>query len=394
MRVLIAHNAYRYRGGEEQAIESDRALLEAKGHHVELYVRKYDELAPNDGILRGARLALAAFWSARTYLEVRRLIRAGRPDVLHVHNIFPLISASVYRAAHAERVPVVQTLHNYRLVCPASTLLRDGKPCELCVGTAPWRAVRYRCYRDSRLQSLALATILTTHRALGTWSSDVDAYVALTEFGRRLFVRGGLPPDRIFVRHNAVHARARHPYHGARSAIFVGRLSREKGVKVLLDAWRALPEVPLEIIGDGPLAAEVHAAAMRPELAHVRVLGQLPHGEVLEHVARAGMLVFPSVCYEGFALAIAEALAQGIPVIGSRLGAQAEIVRDGVSGLLFRAGDANALRDAVRRVVDTDGLADDLSRGARAEFDSRFSPDISYRALIDIYRRVATSASA
>ena len=393
MRVLIAHNAYRYRGGEEQAVESDRALLEAHGHEVRLYLRDYGEVARMDGAFGGARLALSALWNVRTYLEVRRFIRARRPDVLHAHNIFPLVSASVYRAAHAEGVPVVQTLHNYRLVCPASTLLRDARPCELCVGHTPWRAVRYRCYRDSRAQSLALAAVLTAHRLFGTWRDDVDAYIALTEFGRRIFIRGGLPADRIFVRHNAVKAQPARDYAGARSAVFVGRLSREKGVDVLLDAWRSLPQVPLEIIGDGPLASEVRAAVARPELAHVRVLGELAHREVLAHVGAAGMLVFPSLCYEGFALAIAEALAQGVPVVGSRLGAQAEIVRDGVSGLLFRAGDATTLRDAVRRLVDDDEFARQLSRGARTEFEKRFSPELSYRALIDVYQRVATSVT-
>ena len=390
MRILIAHNAYRYRGGEEQAVESDRALLERHGHAVDVYFRAYEEVASADGPVRAVRLALGALWSVRTYLDMRSLIRARRPDVLHVHNIFPLVSASVYRAARAERVPVVQTLHNYRLVCPAATLLRDGRPCELCIGTAPWRAVRHRCYRDSRAQSLALATILTTHRVFGTWSHDVDAYIALTEFGRNLFVRGGLPRERIFVRHNAVQPAARTPYAGPSSAIFVGRLSPEKGVQVLLDAWRSLPDVPLTIVGDGPLAAEVRAGVSRPELAHVRVVGHLPHRDVLDHLARSGMLVFPSVCYEGFALAIAEALAHGVPVIGSRLGAQAEIVRDGVSGLLFRAGDPAALRDAVRRLVSTDGLAQRLSDGARTEFVERFSPETSYRALIGVYERVVS----
>ena len=384
LRVLIVHNAYRYRGGEEQAVENDRALLESRGHHVDLYVREYDDLAR----VGRANAAIQALWSARTYFEVRRLVRARRPDVVHVHNIFPLISASVYSAAHAEGVPVVQTLHNYRLVCPASTLLRDGRPCELCVGRAPWRAVRYRCYRDSRAQSFALSSILTLHRVIGTWNRDVDAYIALTNFGREIFVRGGLPPERIFVRHNAIATPAPSTDERSGSAIYLGRLSPEKGVRVLLEAWRALPDLPLEIIGEGPLRDEVAAAIATPELAHVRLIGPLPHDAALARLQRARMLVFPSICYEGFAFAIVEALASGLPVVASRLGAQAEVVNHGVSGLLFTAGDSNALRESVRRLASSPDLGDRLSDGARREFRDRFSPDASYGALMEIYGRV------
>lgn len=388
VRVLIVHNEYRYRGGEEQAVANDRALLEERGHEVDLYVRRYQDFSG----IRAAGLALGALWSARTYLEVRRLIRARRPDVVHAHNIFPLISASVYSAAHAEGVPVVQTLHNYRLICPASTLLRDGHPCELCVGHVPWNAVRYRCYRSSRAQSLALSAILTLHRLAGTWDRGVDAYIALTEFGREMFTRGGLPAERIFVRHNAVAETARGTYAGPRRAVFLGRLSPEKGVRVLLAAWRSLPEIPLEIIGEGPLQEELRAAIASPDLAHVRLAGPLPHDEALARVAGAGMVVFPSVWYETFGFAIVEALASGVPVIASRLGAQAEVVRDGVSGLLFAPGDAGALRETVRRLATSDGLAARLADGARREFEERFSPYASYRDLLNVYERVTQGA--
>jgi glycosyltransferase involved in cell wall biosynthesis len=380
----MVHNAYRYRGGEEQAVDNDRALLESRGHHVDLYMRGYDDIAK----VGSANAAIQALWSARTYLEVRRLIRKRRPDVVHVHNIFPLISASVYSAAHAEGVPVVQTLHNYRLVCPASTLLRDGRPCELCVGHAPWRAVRYRCYRDSRAQSFALSSLLTVHRVIGTWKREVDAYIALTNFGREIFVRGGLPAERIFVRHNAIETPTVSVREPSGRAIYLGRLSPEKGVRVLLEAWRSLPEVPLDIIGDGPLRDEVAAAVATPELAHVRLVGPLAHDEALARLKRARMLVFPSICYEGFAFAIVEALACGLPVVASRLGAQAEVVNHGVSGLLFSAGDPKALRDTVTRLASSPELGARLSDGARREFRERFSSDTSYGVLMDIYARV------
>jgi glycosyltransferase involved in cell wall biosynthesis len=359
-------------------------MLESNGHEVGVYLRTYDELAR----VNAATLAMQALWSARTYVDVRRLIRARRPQVLHAHNIFPLISASVYHAAHAEGVPVVQTLHNYRLVCPASTLLREDRPCELCVGHLPLPAVRYKCYRGSRAQSLAFSTILTTHRAIGTWDRAVDAYIALTQFGRRIFVRGGLPEDRIFVRHNAIETPAVTTHDRAGPAVYLGRLSPEKGIRVLIEAWRRLPEVPLDIIGDGPLRDEVRAAIAAPELAQVRLVGPLSHTDAIERLSRARMLVFPSLCYEGFAYSIVESLSLGVPVIASRLGAQAEVVRDGVSGLLFKADDADALRAAVRRLVASPELVTQLSDGARREFRERFSPEGSYAALIDVYEAV------
>jgi glycosyltransferase involved in cell wall biosynthesis len=386
MRVLLIHNSYQYSGGEDRAVAADLALLASRGHETRLYKRSYEEIAKRGGLSR-LSLATDALWSRTSYRAIRRTIQDWRPDVAHFHNIFPLVSPSAYDACRAEGVPVVQTLHNYRLLCAAGTLLRDGKVCELCVGRVPFPAVRYRCYRGSRAQSVVMAATLGGHAALGTWSKKVDAYIALTEFGRRIFTRGGLPENRLFVRPNAVEMQEPGDYAGPRSAIYVGRLSPEKGIITLLDAWEQLPEVPIKIVGDGPLMAQVRERVER-RLPNVEIIGEVPHYAVLEMIRAAGMLIFPSLCYESLGYAALEALSAGVPVVAGDIGAQAEVVSDGVSGLLFNPGDAKSLTAAVRRIAASDELATRLSRGARNAFLENYSIERSYERLLEVYRFV------
>jgi glycosyltransferase involved in cell wall biosynthesis len=389
VRVLLVHNSYQFAGGEDRAVGADLALLASRGHESKLYLRTYEEAAKRKGL---SQLGLAAdvLWSRSAYRDLRRLIRDWRPDVAHFHNIFPLVSPSAYDACHAEGVPVVQTLHNFRLFCAAGTLLRDGKVCELCVGKVPWPAARYKCYRGSRSQSIVMAAVLGGHTARGTWKNKVDAYIALTEFGRAVFVRGGLPEDRLYVRPNALDAPEPAKYAGPRSAIFVGRLSPEKGVATLLDAWTLLPEVPLTVVGGGPLLAQLRER-VAGRLPQVELTGELPHSRVLEMIRAAGMLVFPSLCYENLGYVVLEALSSGVPVIASNIGAQAEIVSEGVNGLLFTPGDARSLASVVTRLITSDDLARHLSTGARRIFLQRYSVETSYARLMDVYRGVGAA---
>jgi glycosyltransferase involved in cell wall biosynthesis len=389
VRVLLVHNSYQFAGGEDRAVEADRALLTSRGHETRLYLRGYDEITQREGLSR-LGLATDLVWSRTSYRALRRLIRDWRPDVAHFHNIFPLISPSGYEACHAEGVPVVQTLHNYRLLCAAGTLLRDGKVCELCVGKFPWPAARYSCYRGSRSQSIVMAAAVGGHAAFGTWRTKVDAYIALTEFGRAIFARGGLPEDRLFVRPNAVDAPEPPEYAGPRSAIFAGRLSPEKGVATLLDAWRQLPEIPLTLVGGGPLLSQVRERVARERL-RIEVTGELPHPQVLSMIRGSGMLIFPSLSYESLGYAALEALAAGVPVIASDIGAQAEVVSHGVNGLLFKPGDSGSLVAAVKQIMASEDAARRLSEGARRTFVERYSLETSYARLMDVYRHVGAA---
>jgi glycosyltransferase involved in cell wall biosynthesis len=375
LRVLLVHNAYQQRGGEDAVVEAEAALLAAHGHHVERYVRH------NDEIEGASRLSLAAgtVWSGRTRSDLQALLARFTPDVLHVHNTFPLISPSLYWAAARARVPVVQTLHNFRLLCPQAMLLREQRVCEDCVGRVPWRAVAHGCYRGSRVQSAVLATMLQTHRALGTWRDKVAVYIALNEFCRRKFIEGGLPAGRIRVKPNFVDLPAP-PTGAARSGLlFVGRLSREKGVDVLAGAARA-GAAGLRVAGTGPDGEGLAAAP------GVQMLGALPPAAVYDEMRRAQALVLPSVWYEAFPRTLVEAFACGLPVIASRLGALPELVQDGRTGILFEPGNADDLAAKMAWAAAHPHELARMGQTARAHYERELTATTNHRLLLAIYR--------
>lgn len=317
MRILLVHNYYQHRSGEEVVFDAEAKLLEARGHIVTRFTRHNDAV----GGMGRLALACATVWNRAAYQEIRVLLRQKRPDIVHFHNTLPLISPAAYYATRAEGVPVVQTLHNYRLVCPNALLFRDGHVCEDCMGKfVPWPGVVHACYRNSRVASGAIATMLSVHRGMRTWTRMVNVYVALSEFAREKFIRGGLPTEKVVVKPNFVDL---DPGVGERKggyALYVGRLSPEKGLDTLLAAWqRVAGKVPLKIVGDGPLADRVASAAR--EIGDVQWLGQQSRDKVLALMRNAFALIVPSVWYETFALVVAEAYAVGLPVIASRLGA-------------------------------------------------------------------------
>lgn len=383
MRILVAHNSYMQRGGEDAVVEAEVALLRHHGHQVTLLERDNHEI----GNIGTGRLALDTLWSNDTVRRCRIAITDFRPDVIHIHNTFPLISPSIYWAAAG--VPVVQTLHNFRLLCPQAMLLRDGRVCEDCVGHLPWRAAVHGCYRGSRAQSALLGGMLATHRALGTWSGKIARYIALNEFCRAKFIAGGLPAERIAVKPNFadVPTAPAGPDGERRGGLFVGRLSPEKGVALLLDAMDLVPGADIRIAGDGPLRGLV-AARQEP-----RRLGALAAGAVLDHMGRAAYLVMPSLWYENAPRTLIEAFACGLPVIASRLGALAELIDDGRTGLLFEPGNAADLADRIRWTESNPAELRRMGAAARAEYEARYTPQANYLRLAEIYRE-ATTATA
>lgn len=374
LRVLVLHNHYLHRGGEDSVVESEVDLLRDAGHEVRTYLRD------NHDVDAASRLALACdtLWSARSRREVAGEIAAFAPDVIHVHNTLPLISPSAYWAAADARVPVVQTLHNFRLHCPQAMYLRDGRVCEDCKGRVPWASVLHRCYRGSATQSAVISGMLVLHRALGTWSNKVTRYIALNEFCRRKFVEGGLPADRIVVKPNFVRADAVHD--GPRSGLlFAGRLSPEKGVATLAAALRRVPELSVRVAGEGPAASVLRA------VPNATLLGSLPVADVMRQMSTASALLLPSVWYENFPRTIVEAFSQGLPVISSRLGAMAEIVEDGRTGLLFEPGDAEDLARAMREAVANPARMREMGRAARAVYERTYTPRENLERLTQIY---------
>lgn len=385
MNILVAHNFYKLAGGEDLCVASEIALLRAHGHQVESYCLSNDSV---DG-MRRLQLAGRTIWSLQAAAEIRRVIRAHRAEIVHFHNMFPLISPAAYYAAHAEAVPVVQTLHNFRLVCVNAVLLRDGRPCEDCLGKAiPWRGVVHSCYRGSRAASATVAGMLMAHRLLGTWRHAVDVYVAPSEFGRRKLIEGGLPAARIAVKPNFAYPAPGVGEGEGGYALYVGRLSEEKGVHTLLAAWEGLRNVvPLKIAGDGPLAGAVREAVARNPA--IEWLHGVPHAEVYGLMGQAALLVLPSQCYEGaLPRVVIEAFAKGTPVVAPRHGAMADII-DGGNGLCFAAGDARDLAAKVQRLCADASLLMRMRRAARRTFDRNFTADANHDALMEIYRRAA-----
>lgn len=383
MTILLVHNYYQQTGGEDHSFDAEAELLASRGHRVVRYTEHNDQIGDASRLTAAQR----AVWSRRAYRTVRALIRRERPAVMHCTNTFPLISPSVYYAARAEGIPVVQTLRNYRLACVNGLFYRDGHPCEDCLGRLPWRGVQHACYRSSRPASAVVAAMLTGHRLAGTWTRQVDQYIALSSFARDKYIEAGLPAARVAVKPNFLLHPPRFGTGAGGYALFVGRLTPEKGVPALLDAWAKLEgRIELKIVGDGPLADRVaEAAASQPGITW---LGAQPLETVYALMEEAAMLIFPSVWYETFGRVGMEALAAGTPVIVSKIGAIAELVDPGRTGLHAEPGDAEDMARCVRWALDHPDAWARMRREARTVFEATYTADRNYDQLMAIYDRV------
>jgi glycosyltransferase involved in cell wall biosynthesis len=375
LRVVIAHNAYQLKGGEDSVMEAELALLLSNGHEVELFARHNDAI----GQISAPSLAMQTIWSTSAARYFEALLRKFKPDVVHVHNTVPLISPAIYWVADRLGVPVVQTLHNFRLLCPQAMFLRNGKVCEDCLGKVPWRGAVRGCYRDSRLQSSVLAGMVTIHNAMGTWHHKVTRYIALNEFCRSKFIAGGLPAERIVLKPNFVDFEAP-PEADRNGFLFVGRLSTEKGVDVLVAATRMLADADVRVAGTGPLGALLHG------VDGLDALGALGMNQVQKAMTRASALVLPSIWYENFPRTLVEAFGCGLPVITSRIGALAELVTDGNTGLLFEPGNATDLAEKMRWAQENPEAMANMGKQARLEYETKYTAARNYQQLIAIYQ--------
>ena len=382
MRILKLHTHYQQPGGEDGVFGAEVALLRDKGHTVVPLTFHNKQLEDVPLLWRAA----VTLWNKEAYSRVREAIHLHRPDILHVHNTFPLASPAVIHAAKAEGVPVAMTLHNYRLLCVNAFLFRQGQVCEACLGRLPWRGALYGCYRESRVASAVVAGMITLHQALGTWNL-VDRFIALTEFAKQKFIEGGFPPEKISVKPNFVHPDPGPGEGRGGYALFVGRLSPEKGLGTLLMAWERLGgKVPLKIVGDGPLAPEVQEAQKR--IPGMEWLGRKAPEEVYALMGEAAFLVFPSECYETFGRVAIEAFAKGTPVLAAHIGAVGEVTEDGRTGLHFRPGDPEDLAAKVEWLLAHPNELARMRKEARAEYEAKYTAEENYRQLMAIYQTV------
>jgi glycosyltransferase involved in cell wall biosynthesis len=384
MNVLIVHNHYQHPGGEDEVFRSEAALLESRGHRVIRYT--LDNASIEE--MRKVRLAASAVWNRGVRAALQELIRGEAVDVIHFHNTQPLVSPGAYYAAREHGAAVVQSLHNFRLVCPNGVLFRDGHVCEDCLGRPfAWPAVVHRCYRASAQATAVTAGVVTFHRALGTWSRMVHAYIALSEFSRRKFIAGGLPPNRLHVKPNFLTQDPGVGEHAEAVCLYVGRVSPEKGLDLLQHAWSSVTPGPLLRIVGGPVVNP----GTQPG---VEWLGHQPKNRVYAEMRAASMLVFPSECYENCPMTIIEAFAAGLPVIVSGRGSAAEMVQDGETGLHFRAGDATDLAARIAQLLAHPETRAAMGRRAREEYERRYSGESNYPRLMQIYELARSLAQS
>ena len=383
MNIVSVHNRYLLRGGEDEVFESEASLMTQHGWQVTPIV---EQNTNPDGVWKKIGVAMDCVWSRRWYGEFTTLLQRTKPDVVHIHNFFPLISPAVYYACRKANVPLVQTLHNYRLLCPSATLYRDGNVCEECLQHGLLRGVKYGCYQGSKLGTSALALMLQVHRRMRTWTNMVDCYIALTEFSRRKLIDGGLPAAKILVKPNFVLPDPGMRDRRGQYALFAGRLVDPKGLPTMLAAWKQLRQrIPLMIIGDGPNRESLESQLKEPALRDVIYRGRLSHSATLDAIKGARFLVFPSEWYEGFPVTIAESFACGVPVICSRLGSMQEIVADGRTGLHFRPTEADDLARKVEWAWDHPEQMEAMGRGARLEFEAKYTAERNFLQLKEIY---------
>lgn len=385
MNVLMLHNAYQIRGGEDESFDTECRILRDSGHSVETIHLHNGAIGTTGGIT----VALQSIWSGPSYKLVDRKLSERSFDVMHVQNFFPLLSPSVYAAARKHKVPVVQTLRNYRLLCPNALLFRDGHVCEECVGkTFKYPSVLHACYRKSRAGSLAVAAMCGVHDLVGTWQRDVDLYISLTEFARQKYIEAGFAPEKIVTKSNCVHPDPGRGTGRGRFALFVGRLSAEKGIGTLLSAWdRLRPASALKIVGEGPASSELRAVSRHSP--NIEWLGLKTAAEVQDLMGAAAVTIFPSELYETFGRVAIESFAKGTPVIASRIGALAEVVNDMGTGLLFEAGSAADLAEKLAWCFHHPDELKAMRLVARQEYEQKYTAAVNCRRLMECYELAA-----
>lgn len=368
-------------GGEDQVVINEKELLTAHGDTVSSYT------VSNDGITgkySELKVALNVHYSKKSRSTFATQLENLKPDIVHVHNFFPLLTPSIYDACQDAGIPVVQTLHNYRTICPGALLLRDGKICEKCVAGSPYNAVVYKCYRDSAVGSLFVARMVAYHRRHKTWQTKVSRFIALTEFSKSKFIEAGFPENKIQVKPNFIYSPDRNKgklQEKVHKALFVGRFSQEKGISVLLKGWDSI-EYPLQLAGDGPLF-EYYKENNQNEL--IQFLGIQTNQQISSLLSNSQFLIIPSICYESFGLVVVEAFSHGVPVICSNIGGLSEIVKDGVTGLHFKAGNSLDMANKVAWLVKYPNKCREMGSSARQVYEEKYTSSDNYKSIMNIY---------
>ncbi len=381
MKVLIVHNRYKKIGGEDKVVKSESRLLKTGGQSAFHFEKD------NCGIVKyRASLFFESIWSSRSSNELVCIIEKFKPDIIHIHNTFPLISPSIYNSIKSYHVPVVQTLHNFRLLCANALFLRGGLPCEDCLNKIPWRSVVHACYRNSRSASFTATSVIAVHRALKTYEKYVDRFIVLSEFSKAKFVEAGFDESKLCIKPNFVDVDKTNDAQIRYGGLFVGRLSHEKGVGVLIEACHKRDGLSITLIGDGDFHSQILQCN---SINHVGIKDQEDvYAEMQKHL----FLVVPSICYESFGRVVVEAFANSLPVIASDLGSLSELVEDGVTGLLFNPGDSDDLAEKLTWANTHQKEMLEMGENARRLYEEKYTPDQNYEQLMNIYNEAIEHA--
>jgi glycosyltransferase involved in cell wall biosynthesis len=393
MKILLAHNYYQQPGGEDTAFESEVNLLRGHGHQVIEYMDHNNRVREMSKISAAAQM----LWSRDSYRKFLALLEKEKPNVAHFHNIFPLISPSVYYACEKAGIPVIQALDNPRLLCPSANFYRDGHKCQECLGkTPPWPSVKYGCYRNSRLETAGIASMLTLHRWMHTWQNNVTAFLVASDFFRYKFIEGGLPAKKFFykpyfISHDPVIRSSSGP---GNYALFIGRFDPEKGIKTMLTAWENLT-IPLKIRGEGQLESYIKQWQSEHPQSPVEIIERLSREDLSDLIQHARFLVWPSFgFYETFGFVAVDSFANGVPVIASNEGVTAEIVKDKHTGIHFHSEDASDLANKASWLWDHPEESARMGINARLEFEQKYTAEKNYRMMIDIYQQTIENYKA
>ncbi len=382
MRILSVHNFYQQSGGEDTVFNTEKKILRDNGHEVIAYTDSNHRITE----LSYIKTAIHTVWAQDSYRNILDLLDKTQIDIVHIHNTFLLISPSVYYACKKASVPVVQTLHNYRLLCPAATFFRKNNVCESCLDKfLPWPGIFHACYRNSLPQSSIVASMLAYHRLLRTWQKHVDQFIALTEFAKQKFITGGFEPEKLSVKPNCITPDPGIGEGKENYIIFVGRLSSEKGLETLIESWEYIKKtnIYLKIVGNGPLSQKINAFAQ--QYPTVEWLDNQPRDCVLQLMKNAKALVVPSIWFEGFPMVIAEAFAVGLPIIASNIGGLSTIIKSGCTGLHFNPGNPRELAKKIDWAFSNPNALLQMRNKVRLEFEETFSSEKNYQKLLSIY---------
>jgi glycosyltransferase involved in cell wall biosynthesis len=388
LRILLVHNYYQQPGGEDTVFAIESELLREKGIEVIEYTEHNDRIRS----MHKLDVASQTLWSRYSFNRFFEILEKDKPDIVHFHNTFPLISPSIYYACSKLGIPVIQSLDNPRLLCPSANFYRKGRLCQDCLGkTPPWPGVVHACYHNSSLQTAVIASMLSLHRWIKTWKSKVDCYLVATEFYKQKFIEGGLPADKLIVKPHFIYPDSlpRPENQHGEYALFIGRLDPEKGVRTLMQAWMHLSGTPLKIRGDGQLEEEIRGFIKNYGSGNIEIVGRLARSELTNLIKNARFLVWPSEgYYETFGLVAVESFSCGVPVIASRIGVLSEIVADGRTGLHFNPGDPDDLAVKVKWAWEHPMEMEEMGRNARREYEEKFTSEKNYDLLMDIYQQV------